>query len=128
ASHAIDLVSVINFLPTLFNQLFNLLAFTSCANIASNIIRLLVHIVDSIQESGRCDILNIYIKYVFTTPATNTPNNTVHDQLLAHLPSLLNPDNTDFLLINKFLVNSNFFFQIVIKSMGQYLLTSNRIK
>jgi dedicator of cytokinesis protein 9/10/11 len=67
-------------------------------------------------------------QYVFTTPATNTPNNTVHDQLLAHLPSLLNPDNTDFLLINKFLINSNFFFQIVIKSMGQYLLTSNRIK
>ncbi|XP_026816048.1 dedicator of cytokinesis protein 9 isoform X1 [Rhopalosiphum maidis] len=128
ASHAIDLISVINFLPTLFNQLFNLLAFTSCTNIASNIIRLLVHIVDSIQESGRCDTLNIYIKYVFTTPATNTPNNTVHDQLLAHLPSLLNPDNTDFLLINKFLINSNFFFQIVIKSMGQYLLTSNRIK
>jgi len=77
-----------------------------------------------------CDLkcLYVYFQYVFTTPATNTPNNTVHDQLLAHLPNLLNPDNTDFLLINKFLVNSNFFFQIVIKSMGQYLLTSNRIK
>lgn len=62
ASHAIDLVSVINFLPTLFNQLFNLLSFTSCTNIACNIIRLLVHIVDSIQESGQCDSLNIYIK------------------------------------------------------------------
>lgn len=62
ASHAIDLISVINFLPTLFNQLFNLLALTSCASIASNIIRLLVHMVDSIQESGRCDSLNIYIK------------------------------------------------------------------
>lgn len=69
-----------------------------------------------------------YFQYVFTIPATNTANNTVHDQLLLHLPSLLNPDNTDFLLINKFLVNSNFFFQIIVKSMGQYLLTSNRIK
>lgn len=69
-----------------------------------------------------------YFQYVFTTPTTIVSNKTVHDQLLAHLPSLLNPDNTDFLLINKFLVNSNFFFQIVIKSMGQYLLTTNRIK
>ncbi|VVC41311.1 Hypothetical protein CINCED_3A009340 [Cinara cedri] len=128
ASHAIDLISVINFFPTLFNQLFNLLAFTNCTNIAVNIIRLLIHIVDSIQEFGHSDTLNIYIKYVFTTSTIKSSNNTVHNQLLANLPSLLNPDNTDFLLINKFLVNSNFFFQIIIKSMGQYLLTSNRIK
>ncbi|XP_050434883.1 dedicator of cytokinesis protein 9 isoform X2 [Adelges cooleyi] len=128
ASHAIHLTSVINFLPTLLNQLFSLLAVTACKDIAVNIIRLLVHLVDSVRESGQCDALNIYIKYVFTAPATNVATNTVHDQLLAHLPGLLNPDNTDFLLINKFLVNSNFFFQIIIKSMGQYLLASTRIK
>lgn len=62
ASHAIDLISVINFFPTLFNQLFNILAYTNCTNIAVNIIRLLIHIVDSIQESGHSDTLNIYIK------------------------------------------------------------------
>ncbi|XP_050528941.1 dedicator of cytokinesis protein 9 isoform X2 [Daktulosphaira vitifoliae] len=128
ASHAIHLTTVINFLPTLLNQLFNLLSLTTSNDIAINIIRLLVHLVDSIQESGRCEALNIYIKYVFTTPTSNVPNKTVHDQLLIHLPGLLNPDNTDFLLINKFLVNSNFFLQIVIKSMAQYLLASTRIK
>jgi len=39
-----------------------MLTFTSSNSIASNIIRLLVHIVDSVQESGQSDILNIYIK------------------------------------------------------------------
>lgn len=64
ASHAIDLTTVINFLPTLLNQLFNLLTLTTSKDIAVNIIRLLVHLVDSIQESGRCEALNIYIKVI----------------------------------------------------------------
>jgi len=73
-------------------------------------------------------IFYIYFQYVFTIQTTHSSNNSVHDQLFTYLPDLLNLNNTDFLLINKFLVNSNFFFQIIIKSMGQYLLTSNRIK
>lgn len=53
---------------------------------------------------------------------------TVHEELSNHLPTLLNPSNTDFLLVNKFLSHSGFFFQIMVKSMAQHLLSTGRIK
>ncbi|XP_066583188.1 dedicator of cytokinesis protein 9 isoform X2 [Prorops nasuta] len=128
AAHAVQLVTVITFLPTILNQLFALLTCNVSEEVGLYIIRVLIHIINMIQEAGRKDILQAYIKFVFTSPLKVNGSLTVHEQLGKYLPILLQPNNTDFLVVNKFMHHSSFFFEIMIKSMAQYLLNSNRIK
>ncbi|XP_046736743.1 dedicator of cytokinesis protein 9 isoform X7 [Diprion similis] len=66
--------------------------------------------------------------FVFVSPSKETGNTTVHEELGKHLPTLLQPSNTDFLVVNKFMHHSSFFFDIMIKSMAQHLLNTGRIK
>uniref|UniRef100_A0A0A9VXP9 Dedicator of cytokinesis protein 9 n=1 Tax=Lygus hesperus TaxID=30085 RepID=A0A0A9VXP9_LYGHE len=126
ATHAVQLNSAIAFLPTVLNQLFSLLVSSGNEEISTNIIRLLIHIVSMVHGSNSSEALNTYVKFVFVGETSG--GRTVHEELANHLPGLLNPTNTDFLLVNKFLSHSGFFFQIMVKSMAQHLLTSGRIK
>ncbi|XP_063975168.1 dedicator of cytokinesis protein 9 isoform X2 [Diachasmimorpha longicaudata] len=129
AAHAIQLVTAITFLPTILNQLFVLLISGSTEEVCLCIIRLLIHIINLLHEAGRRDVLQTYVKFVFFAPSsgTNSPT-TVHQQLVKYLPTLLQPSNTDFLIVNKFMHHSNFFFEIMVKSMAQHMLTTGRIK
>lgn len=126
AAHAMQLSSAVSFLPTLLNQLFSLLVTSPSSEVALNIIRILVHLVSMVIGSERADALNTYVKFVFVGETVS--GRTVHEELANHLPTLLNPSNTDFLLVNKFLSHSGFFFQIMVKSMAQHLLSTGRIK
>ena len=45
-----------------------------------------------------------------------------------HLPIILHPNNTDFLVVNKFMHHGDFFFDVIVKAMAQHLLLSGRIK
>lgn len=129
ALHAIQLTTLITFLPTLLNQLFTLLVVTNSEEIGLNIIRVLINLVHMICESSRKEILHTYIKFVFVSPKSRTTKpTTVHEELSRHLPTILHPNNTDFLVVNKFMHHSNFFFDIMIKGMAQHLLTTGRIK
>lgn len=148
AAHAIQVSSVITFLPTIFNQLFTLLVNNNNEEISLNVIRLLVNLIHMIaDEAGRKDLLTSYVKYVFQTSSYNidtvnnklsttnngneSPNNhrnTVHGQLCMGLPKLLHPNNTDFLIVNKFMKYSNVFFDIIVKSMAQHLISTGRIR
>nr|CAH7754240.1 unnamed protein product [Callosobruchus chinensis] len=127
ALHAIHLTTLITFLPTLFNQLFTLLVVTSSEEIGLNIIRVLINLVNMLYEANRRDILQSYVKYVFVLPDIKK-NSTVHEEMCKHLPVILHPNNTDFLVVNKFMHHSDFFFDVIIKSMAQFLLTTGRIK
>ncbi|XP_055302716.1 dedicator of cytokinesis protein 9 isoform X2 [Sitodiplosis mosellana] len=131
AAHAIQVKSVITFLPTILNQLFTLLVNTTSEDIALNVIRLLINLIHTVaEEAGRKELINSYVKFVFQTthflPKMN--GNTVHSELCRYLPSILNPSNTDFLVVNKFMKYSNIFFDIIVKSMAQHLLHSGRIR
>lgn len=131
AAHAIQVKSVITFLPTILNQLFTLLVNTNSEEIALNVIRLLINLIHTVaEEAGRKDLLNSYVKFVFQTtnflPKMN--GNTVHSELCRHLPAILNPNNPDFLVVNKFMKYSNIFFDIIVKSMAQHLLHSGRMR
>ncbi|XP_055386706.1 dedicator of cytokinesis protein 9 isoform X2 [Condylostylus longicornis] len=134
AAHAIQISSLIAFLPTILNQLFTLLVNTTNEEIGLNIIRLLINIIHMIiEEAGRKELLFSYVKYVFYTPnfyikRDNSRPITVHEELCRHLPDILHPNNTDFLIVNKFMKYSNIFFDIIIKSMAQHLLDSGRIR
>ncbi|XP_046688590.1 dedicator of cytokinesis protein 9-like [Homalodisca vitripennis] len=62
ATHAIQLNTAIEFLPTLLNQLFSLLVLSPSPDVGLNVIRLLVHLVHLVQEAGRGDTLCTYVK------------------------------------------------------------------
>nr|CAD7394742.1 unnamed protein product [Timema cristinae] len=127
AAHAIQLPYCITFLPTLLNHLFSLLVVTTSEEVGLNIIRVLIHMIHMIHEAGRKEVLQAYIKFVFVPPSVKSLT-TVHEEMSRHLPILLRPANTDFLVVNKFMHHSNFFFEIIIKSMAQHLLATGRIK
>ncbi|XP_037961001.1 dedicator of cytokinesis protein 9 isoform X2 [Teleopsis dalmanni] len=130
AAHAIDICSLINYLPTVLNELFTLLVHIKSDEVGLNIIRLLINIIHMIiEEAGRKELLTAYVKYVFHAPYYNFKSTrTVHDELCKHLPLILHPNNTDFLIVNKFMRYSSIFFDIVVKSMAQHLLDTGRIR
>ncbi|XP_063232760.1 dedicator of cytokinesis protein 9 isoform X1 [Bacillus rossius redtenbacheri] len=127
AAHAMQLPSCITFLPTLLNHLFSLLVTTTSEEVGLNVIRVLIHVIHLIHEAGRKSILQTYVKFVFVPPCVASAT-TVHEEMSRHLPTLLQPANTDFLVINKFMHHSSFFFDVMVKSMAQHLLTTGRIK
>lgn len=131
AAHAIQISSLISFLPTILNQLFTLLVNTTSEEIGMNVIRLLINIIHLLTEAAdRKDLLLSYVKFVFYSPnfTSKQKTNTVHGELCRHLPTILHPNNTDFLIVNKFMKYSAIFFDIIVKSMAQHLLDSGRIK
>ncbi|XP_075153497.1 dedicator of cytokinesis protein Ziz isoform X2 [Haematobia irritans] len=130
AAHAIDITSLINFLPTLLNELFTMLVHTHSEEVGLNIIRLLINIIHMItEEAGRKELLTSYVTYVFHAPYYSQKiTRTVHGELCRHLPTILHPNNTDFLVVNKFMRYSSIFFDLIIKSMAQHLLDTGRIR
>lgn len=132
ATHAIDMKSLINYLPTLLNELFTLLVHTQSEEIGLNVIRLLTNIIHLISDQAkRTELLSAYVKYVFHAPyysQQTARKRTVHGELCRHLPYLLNPSNTDFLIVNKFMRYSSIFFDLIVKSMAQHLLATGRIR
>lgn len=131
-----DMRSVINFLPTLIDQLFVLLITSTCDEISCNIIRLLINLIHMVaEEAQRKELILSYVKYNFKSPVIKNKANvspslmkTVHEEICRHLPSLLNPSNTDFLLVNKFMKFSSVIFDIIVKSMAHHLVSSGRIR
>ncbi|XP_074657465.1 dedicator of cytokinesis protein 9-like [Tubulanus polymorphus] len=123
---AVDVSVMVNFLPTLLNQLFHLLPHTNSEEVALNTVRVLVHVISMVHSVKKDDILHSYVKYVFRT--TEAKHKTVHEELAKNLTMLLRPQKTDHLVLQKLLKHCWFFFEIMIKSMAQHLLTTGRIK
>ena len=129
ALHAIHLRTLINFLPTIFNLLFRLLVHIDNEEVDLNILRLMINLVHMISDAGHQNLLQIYVKYVFMISENfSMKSKTIHDDFAKYFPIILHHTNTDFLVINKFMQQSEFFLNIMNKSMAQYLLTSLRIK
>ncbi|RVE53287.1 hypothetical protein evm_002120 [Chilo suppressalis] len=125
AAHAIKLSSLVAFLPTVLNQLFELMTVEKSYNqdMGYQIVKLIVHFVHMIHDYGRKDLLDSYVKYVF-----NCVEFKLHTVLTAPLHMFVDPNQQDFLLGHKFMQYSAFFFDIIIKSMAQYLINTGRIK
>jgi len=69
-------------------------------------------------------------QYVFVTETVSGPKQqkTVHEELAQYLKDSLWPNQADQLIVSKFLKHIWFFFEILTKSMAQYLLATDRIK
>ncbi|XP_067903129.1 dedicator of cytokinesis protein 11-like [Heterodontus francisci] len=126
--HAMDTCVMVNFLPTILNQLVKIFTKTSQSDVAVNSARVIIHIVSRCHEEGLDHYLRSYVKYVFRTGQYATSENkTTHEELARSLIVILK-QSADFLTINKLLKHSWFFFELLIKSMAQYLIEKNKIK
>ncbi|XP_044146239.1 dedicator of cytokinesis protein 10 isoform X1 [Bufo gargarizans] len=108
---------VISFLPILFNQLFHVLTKNNDDDVITVTTRVLTDIVAKCHEEQLEQYVHSYVKYVFKTQSYG--DRTVHEELAKGVASLLkcNELNT----IKFVLRHSQFFFEIIIKSMAQHL-------
>uniref|UniRef100_A0A8C1FV83 Dedicator of cytokinesis 9b n=1 Tax=Cyprinus carpio carpio TaxID=630221 RepID=A0A8C1FV83_CYPCA len=126
--HAMEGHVMINFLPTILNQLVHVLTSASNEDVAVNTTRVMVHIVAQCHEEGLEHYLRSYVKYVFKPESYSSNNSkTVHEELAKAMTSILKP-STDFLTSNKLLKYSWYFFEALVKSMAQYLMESGKVK
>ncbi|RXN33480.1 dedicator of cytokinesis 9 isoform X2 [Labeo rohita] len=126
--HAMEGHVMINFLPTILNQLVHVLTSASNEDVAVNTTRVMVHIVAQCHEEGLEHYLRSYVKYVFRTDSYSISNGkTVHEELAKAMTSILKP-STDFLTSNKLLKYSWYFFEALVKSMAQHLMESGKVK
>ncbi|TTI92372.1 Dedicator of cytokinesis protein 9 [Bagarius yarrelli] len=118
--HAMEGHVMIKFLPTILNQLVHVLTTTCYEDVAVN--------THQCHEEGLEHYLRSYVKYVFKTETCSALNGkTVHEELARAMTSILKP-STDFLTSNKLLKYSWYFFEVLVKSMAQYLIETCKIK
>ncbi|XP_067852878.1 dedicator of cytokinesis protein 11 [Heptranchias perlo] len=126
--HAMEPCVMVNFLPTILNQLFQILTKAGQGEIAVNTARVMIHIVSKCHEEDLDHYLRSYVKYVFKTGQyVTSENKTTHEELARSITAILK-QSADFLTINKLLKYSWFFFELLIKSMAQYLIEKNKMK
>uniref|UniRef100_A0A665UXG6 Dedicator of cytokinesis 9b n=1 Tax=Echeneis naucrates TaxID=173247 RepID=A0A665UXG6_ECHNA len=125
--HAMEGHVMVNFLPTILNQLFCVLTRATHEDVAVNVTRVMVHVVAQCHEEGLEHYLRSYVKYVFKPePYSSTNVKTVHEELAKAMTAILKP-STDFLTSNKLLKHSWFFFEALVKSLAQYLMESGKL-
>uniref|UniRef100_A0A8C9SV68 Dedicator of cytokinesis 9 n=1 Tax=Scleropages formosus TaxID=113540 RepID=A0A8C9SV68_SCLFO len=119
--HAMEGYVMINFLPTILNQLFRVLTSATHEEVAVNVTRVMIHIVAQCHEEGLDHYLRSYVRLY-----SETGMKTVHEELAKAMTVILKP-STDFLTSNKLLKYSWYFFEALVKSMAQYLIESFKL-
>uniref|UniRef100_A0A3B4V581 Dedicator of cytokinesis 11 n=1 Tax=Seriola dumerili TaxID=41447 RepID=A0A3B4V581_SERDU len=128
--HAMETHVIINFLPTVLMQLFEVLtaANKESHEIAVNSLRVIIHIVSRCHEEGLEHYLRSFVKYVFLTNNPASGNSATTHEVLATAVTAILKQTADFNTSNKLLKYSWFFIETMAKSMAQYLQEGNRIK
>ncbi|KXJ26177.1 Dedicator of cytokinesis protein 9 [Exaiptasia diaphana] len=125
--NAVDVNTVIQFLPVIFNQLFHVVLVSHSEDVALNVARVLIRITSQVHEAKRIEALKSYVKYVFVTERVENSNKTVHEELAKTLTMNLKP-GSDPVVVNDLMRHSWFFFEIIAKSMAQTLVQSDKAK
>nr|CAB3239439.1 dedicator of cytokinesis protein 9-like [Phallusia mammillata] len=127
---AADHSALIRHLPTILTQLLYLLtADGMTSDSESNCMKTLIHVIASCHQRGKESLLQQYIKYIFVVPTwKDYKSKTVHEQLTSGMEAMLRPTAADFLTTNKLLLHSSFFLQIIVKSMAQHLIFTQKLK
>uniref|UniRef100_A0A667Z9D0 Dedicator of cytokinesis 11 n=1 Tax=Myripristis murdjan TaxID=586833 RepID=A0A667Z9D0_9TELE len=128
--HAMETQVIINFLPTVLMQLFDVLttATKEAHEIAVNSLRVIIHIVARCHEEGQEHYLRSFLKYVFVTSNPTSGNSATTHEVMATAVTAILKQTADFNTSNKLLKYSWFFFETMAKSMAQYLQEGNRFK
>ncbi|KAJ8252909.1 hypothetical protein GJAV_G00206900 [Gymnothorax javanicus] len=133
--HAMENHVMINFLPSVLNQLFCILTSTthedgsaSHEEIAVNVAKVMIHMVHLCHQEGLEQHLRSHMKYVFKMePYSATSVRTVHEELAKAMTTILKP-SADFLPCKNLLKYSWYFFEALLKSMAQYLIDSSKVR
>ncbi|KAM4664608.1 dedicator of cytokinesis protein 11 [Discoglossus pictus] len=127
--HAMEVQVMIQFLPIVLMQLFQVLTKMSHEDeVALNCTLVILHIVSRCHEEGLDHYLRSFIKYVLKTEKPSSPQSkTVHEILATAMITVLK-QSADFIAINKLLKYSWFFFEALAKAMALYLIEENKIK
>uniref|UniRef100_A0A4W3HB02 Dedicator of cytokinesis 9 n=1 Tax=Callorhinchus milii TaxID=7868 RepID=A0A4W3HB02_CALMI len=121
--HAMEGHAMTNFLPTILNQLFRILSRATQEDVAVNVTRVLAHIVSQCHDEGLENYLRSYVKFVFKTEPCNTSKcKTVHEELTK---SMTLASYGKWFICFQY---SWFFLEVLIKSMAQHLIESNKLK
>ncbi|XP_046732058.1 dedicator of cytokinesis protein 10 isoform X7 [Silurus meridionalis] len=115
---------IIRFLPILFNQLFKVLIQNDSDEVTTSTTRVLVHILAKCHEENLDHYMHSYIKFVFKTEAHGF--RTVHEELAKGMNSDLKSNEQP--AVKNILKFSWFFLEIIIKSMAQHLVDSEKLK
>uniref|UniRef100_A0A8C1ZXU7 Dedicator of cytokinesis 9 n=1 Tax=Cyprinus carpio TaxID=7962 RepID=A0A8C1ZXU7_CYPCA len=124
--HAMEAHVMVKFLPTILNQLFRVLTISSQDDVAVNVTRVMIHVVAQCHEEGLEHHLRSYVKYVLKAETNLTNGKTIHEELAKAMTTILKP-STDFLTSNKLLKYSWYFFEVLVKSMAQYLIETGKV-
>uniref|UniRef100_A0A3Q2CU88 Dedicator of cytokinesis 9b n=1 Tax=Cyprinodon variegatus TaxID=28743 RepID=A0A3Q2CU88_CYPVA len=112
--HAMEGHVMVNFLPTILNQLFSVLTRATHEDVAVNVTRVMVHVVAQCHEEGLEHYLRSFIKVKL-----------FH---LKHQTYLVLSVKVQHQFSNLFLQHSWYFFEALVKSMAYYLLESGKVK
>uniref|UniRef100_A0A8B9VV94 Dedicator of cytokinesis 10 n=1 Tax=Anas zonorhyncha TaxID=75864 RepID=A0A8B9VV94_9AVES len=115
---------IMNFLPIVLNQLFWVLVQNSDDEVATAVTRVLTNIVAKCHEEQLDNCINSYVTYVFRTKSFE--ERTVHEELAKNMTGLLKLN--DQVTVKQVLKHSWFFFAVILKSMAQHLVDTNKIK
>uniref|UniRef100_A0A8C1NX34 Dedicator of cytokinesis 10 n=1 Tax=Cyprinus carpio TaxID=7962 RepID=A0A8C1NX34_CYPCA len=111
---------IIRFLPVIFNQLFKVLTQNDTDEVSTSTTRVLVHILAKCHEEKLDHYLHSYIKVHKAGEIK-----TVHEELAKGMTSDLK--SNDQSVIRNILKFSWFFLEIIVKSMAQHLLDSDKL-
>uniref|UniRef100_G1PW42 Dedicator of cytokinesis 10 n=1 Tax=Myotis lucifugus TaxID=59463 RepID=G1PW42_MYOLU len=116
--------AIMSFLPIILNQLFKVLVQNEEDEISTTVTRVLTDIVAKCHEEQLDYAVQSYIKFVFKTRACK--ERTIHEELAKNVTGLLK--SNDSTTIKHVLKHSWFFFAIILKSMAQHLIDTNKIQ
>uniref|UniRef100_A0A8C6QHS5 Dedicator of cytokinesis 10 n=1 Tax=Nannospalax galili TaxID=1026970 RepID=A0A8C6QHS5_NANGA len=116
--------SIMSFLPIILNQLFKVLVQNEEDDISTTITRVLADIVAKCHEEQLDHSVQSYIKFVFKTRAYK--ERTIHEELAKNVNGLLK--SNDSTTVKHVLKHSWFFFTVILKSMAQHLIDTNKIQ
>eukprot|EP00795_Rhopilema_esculentum_P016504 gene16504-7923_t len=114
--HAIDVTTVVRFLPVILNQLFDVLLSVRNDDVSVNVIRTLIRLISQIHEVDKESLLKSYVKYSFRS--RDDRQKTIHEEMAKHLRFYLKP-GSDPAIIDCILQRGWFFFDVIVKSMAQ---------
>uniref|UniRef100_A0A673CFH4 Dedicator of cytokinesis 11 n=1 Tax=Sphaeramia orbicularis TaxID=375764 RepID=A0A673CFH4_9TELE len=103
--HAMETHIIVNFLPTILMQLFEVLtaATKEAHDIAVNSLRVIIHIVSRCHEEGLEHYLRSFVKYVFVTNHPASGNSATTHEVLATAVTAILKQTADFNTSNKLL-------------------------
>ncbi|XP_018085480.1 dedicator of cytokinesis protein 11 isoform X2 [Xenopus laevis] len=127
--HAMEVQVMIQFLPVILMQLFQVLTTVSQEDeVALNCTLVLLHIVSKCHEEGLDHYLRSFLKYVFRIEKPSSSHSRPMHEILATTMITVLKQSADFLAINKLLKYSWFFFEALAKAMALFLIEENKIK